>query len=111
MVKYFQLFLILICCFSCLPSNETLEQALEQSGSNRQELEKVLSHYADGTLKLKAARFLIENMPGHYTWDSPQLVVYRAEMDSLYSDMSSAVKRVIYFVPWTMTSSWIVVAR
>ena len=24
-----------------------------------------MSHYADDTLKLKAVRFLIENMPGH----------------------------------------------
>lgn len=85
---------------ACSRSSNLLEQALEQSGANRQELEKVLSHYVGDTLKQDAARFLIENMPGHYTLNSSQLAAYRAEMDSLYPDMSSVVKRVIYSVPW-----------
>ena len=45
-----------------------LEQALELAGSNRCELEKVLEHYADDSLKLEAAKFLIRNMPGHYSY-------------------------------------------
>lgn len=43
-----------------------LETALIQAGDNRVELEKVLSYYADDSLKYKAACFLIENMPYHY---------------------------------------------
>lgn len=39
--------------------------ALDSAGSNRGELEKVLAHYADDTLKFKAACFLIGNMEGH----------------------------------------------
>ena len=54
---------LLICSCSC---NSQLDDALELSGSNRLELEKVLSHYQDSGLKLDAARFLIENMPGKY---------------------------------------------
>ena len=36
------------------------------AGENRQELEHVLWHYKDDSLKLAAARFLIENMPYHF---------------------------------------------
>lgn len=43
----------------------TLERALTFAGENRQELEQVLLHYKDDSLKLAAARFLIENMPYH----------------------------------------------
>ena len=92
--------LLLSFLFSCSSSDTVLEEALERSGSNRSELEKVLFHYENDALKLRAAHFLIENMPGHYTWDSPQLAVYRAKMDSAYPVMSSVVKRVVYSIPW-----------
>ncbi|MBP5362438.1 MAG: hypothetical protein J6Y71_05370, partial [Ruminococcus sp.] len=46
-------------------SNEYLEYALRAAGNNRGELEAVLEHYKDDPEKLAAARFLIENMPGH----------------------------------------------
>lgn len=51
---------------SCHPS--PLETALEKAGTNRTELEEVLTHFGrspEDSLKYKAARFLIENMPGH----------------------------------------------
>lgn len=44
----------------------SLEVALRAAKSNRSELEKVLHHYQrtpDDSLKYKAARYLIENMP------------------------------------------------
>lgn len=47
-----------------------MHKALEISDENRQELEKVLCHYSKNdadNLKLEATKFLIENMPGHYT--------------------------------------------
>ena len=47
-----------------------LEEALLQSGKNRIELEKVLSHYQNDKLKYEAARFLIVNMVGAYGYDS-----------------------------------------
>ena len=45
-----------------------LEQSLQLAGENRGELEKVLEHYKDNPHKLAAARFLIENMPAHYSY-------------------------------------------
>lgn len=59
--------IIIILTNCCTPSK--LEEALVLSGNNRPELEKVLQHYSSpaDSLKSRAARFLIENMPGHYT--------------------------------------------
>lgn len=54
---------ILIECTS--PDDKRLEQALQWAGDNRDESEKVLTHYADDPEKLAAARFLIMNMPRH----------------------------------------------
>ena len=55
--------LILAFCF--VACNPGLDSALEQAGSNRDEMEKVLEHFRDDpdTLKYSAAVFLIENMP------------------------------------------------
>ena len=60
------IFLLLISCDQYSPR---IREALELSGNNRQQLEKVLQHYSspNDSLKLQAAIFLIENMPGHYT--------------------------------------------
>ena len=47
-----------------------LRSALEQAGANKEELLNVIEHYkkdpAD-SMKLRATRFLIENMPGHFS--------------------------------------------
>lgn len=56
-------FLLFFSC-STLPIN--VQKALEQSGKNRTELEKVIEHYKNEPQKLKAAYFLIGNMPGKY---------------------------------------------
>ncbi len=49
-----------------IQSSTELENALTLAGKNRAELELVLQHYREGDdpLKLKAAEFLIANMPG-----------------------------------------------
>ena len=57
-------------------ANEYLEYALRAAGYNRSELEAVLDHYKDDPEKLAAARFLIENMPGHYSYKSPRINDY-----------------------------------
>lgn len=57
---------IWISCNRTGNDNPRLEKALSLSGSNRQELEKVLHHFSQNpsdSLYLKAAIFLIENMP------------------------------------------------
>lgn len=60
----------IICVASLLTSCTTemqrrLDYALEQSGNNRGELERVLTHFADHPDKLSAAQYLIANMPCH----------------------------------------------
>ncbi len=57
--------LMLLLFMSCR-RDVALERALTLAGDNRQELEYVLQHYKDDSLKLAAARFLIENMSYHF---------------------------------------------
>ena len=45
-----------------------INQVLRQAGDNRPELEAVLAHYADEPEKLAAARYLIANLPAHYSY-------------------------------------------
>lgn len=52
-------------------TNNALETALQKAGKNRGEMEKVLKHYQQSpkdSLKYRAARFLIENMPEHISY-------------------------------------------
>jgi hypothetical protein len=61
-----------------------LEQALLISGDNHVELEKVLNHYANEPLKLKAAEFLISNMLRHVSYQNQKYVErYYNEIDSV----------------------------
>jgi hypothetical protein len=58
------------------------------AGENRIELEKVLEHYSNDpadNLKLKAARFLIENMDLYFFYASPRLDAYYNTLDSIFS--------------------------
>ena len=60
-------------------SRSALENALNQAGSNRSELETVLSHYKSSDAnpqKLRAAEFLIENMPAHYSYAGTEIYEY-----------------------------------
>lgn len=69
MTKYITLFFICIFTISCREKySGGILQSLELAGSNRDELEKVISHYEENrsdSLKLKAALFLVENMKYH----------------------------------------------
>ena len=71
------------CLLSC---DRIPEQALQQAGDNRAELEKVLAHFKDDPdpLKYRAAKFLIENMPYHYTYEGDAVEAY----DSAYLQMA-----------------------
>jgi hypothetical protein len=72
--------------------NNTLEQALRAAGDNRAELENVLTRYAGDpvdSLKYRAAVFLIENMPYHFSYSSPGIDRFREAVwayDSPYSN-------------------------
>ncbi len=73
---------------SCSNSDNKLESVLTLSGENRPELEKVLDYYSaapNDSLKYKAARFLIENMPGHYSYRYDDIESLYHEVDSIYT--------------------------
>lgn len=61
-----------------------LSQALLLSGSNRQNLEDVLSYYSNDSLKYKAACFLIENMCDYYFLTSPEVQTYYKKMNDVF---------------------------
>lgn len=61
--------LLLFLFLSCTNHmQERVAVALNFSKDNKQELKKVLSYYKGQSSKLKAAQFLIANMPYHYTY-------------------------------------------
>ncbi|MCF0195677.1 MAG: transglutaminase domain-containing protein [Bacteroidaceae bacterium] len=71
-----------------------LEQALQFAGENRVELEKVLTHYVDDSLKLEAAKFLIRNMPGHFSYaysDTTTIMRYASSIDSIVESMKDEI--------------------
>ncbi|MDE5652980.1 MAG: hypothetical protein K2I48_05880 [Muribaculaceae bacterium] len=60
-----------------------LDESLSASKDNRAELEKLLNHYSQDSLKLEAAKFLIKNMPGHYSYQDSQLMErYYAQVEA-----------------------------
>lgn len=61
------IFCALLATWSC---DHELQQALDMSGHNRSELEKVLEHFKNDSdpLKYESAKFLIENMPYNYSF-------------------------------------------
>lgn len=88
--------IVIVISVSCssISENKRLEQALESAGSNRQELEKVLSYYSKDSERLEAARWLIINMPLHFTSTGPEVERYR-EYFRIASDQSKNIKLVI----------------
>ena len=86
-MKTFSKYAILMSCMLlCMACNRNLDRALQQAGDNRAEMEKVLAHFKDDPdpLKYRAAKFLIENMPYHYTYEGKAIEAY----DSIYLQMA-----------------------
>ena len=65
--KLIYFFSLAVFLSACSPHSRELERALRLAGDNRAELEKVLAHFQHDELKLKAAKFLITNMPYHFS--------------------------------------------
>lgn len=85
---------VLTICLSCNQEDKYLRSALKAAGNNRPQLEAVLEHYRNNPEKLAAARFLIENMPGHYSYaDSTALKYYVAAKKILVSGLSPDEQR------------------
>lgn len=81
---------------------DRLEKALAAAGTNRQELEGVLAHYEGDSLKLEAAKFLITNMPGHFSYrDSEGEARFYATADSVLRSVKDFYKNICqYFDIW-----------
>lgn len=52
---------------SCRQADVLPDNVRTAAGKNGQELQRVLDHYDNDPLKQRAAMYLLENMPGHYT--------------------------------------------
>ena len=93
--NHFVILLFIMVACSCYP--EEVEQALQYAGNNREQLEDVLRHYGESpadSLKLKAAEFLIANMPWHYSFDEELLKSYYAKADPIVRSNLSREEKV-----------------
>lgn len=91
LILVYVLFFIFV--FSCTPrATDPLSIALTFAGDNRSELEKVLNHYLDDTLKYKAACFLIGNMPPLYSYSQAGYRTTHAAMKKAVEDKDHDVQ-------------------
>lgn len=104
MRKHNYLFIILfigfqLVLYSCSVKDTELEQALAYSKNNRIELEKVLNYYRNvkpDSLKSEAAKYLIINMPRHFSYDIHGQEYYDS-IDSILNiivDKNSIIKKI-----------------
>jgi hypothetical protein len=87
--KYFSILVLIITVNSCIRTKDKLENALLAAGENRVELEKALDRYhrePSDSLKYKAAKFLIENMPQYYYYEGELLDNYAEYYKLLYTE-------------------------
>lgn len=94
MKSFFCAIIALVTLSTCGGKASRLEQALDFAGENRMELEMVLEHYSTDpadSLKYRAACFLIENMPFHYSISSK-------ETDSFVTEIRQYASRHEYAV-------------
>ena len=80
-----------IALFCTCYKRSDLSTALYYAYDNKEELENALRHYMfedPNPEKLAAAQFLIENMPGHYSYSSSEVYSYYAYADSILADTS-----------------------
>jgi len=81
------LLLIAICSYSCKTQigqiPDEVEKVLKAATRNRSELEKVIIHYRNDSLKLKAAFFLIGNMRFHFGYQGESLDAYNKVFDKI----------------------------
>lgn len=84
MIRFNLLLLLFILIFSCGKRDHSLEKALAMAGPNKVQLDSVLSYYQNDSLKLKAAKYLIRNMPHHYSYkDTTYFRSFYNQIDSM----------------------------
>lgn len=96
-------FVMAVLLMSCTksPDSDPLVAALHAAGENSPELEKVLEHYASegDSLKFAAAKWLIGNMPGHYSYsDSKCAELFYDKVDSVIKARADISPAEIRFV-------------
>ncbi|SEG29503.1 hypothetical protein SAMN05444001_1334, partial [Parabacteroides chinchillae] len=92
-------FIIALLLLSCTSVEEKeLFKILDFADANRDELEKVLEHYKQDSLKLKATYFLIKNMLGHAGYDSITL----KDLQPAYNKLVTISKK----HNWERSVSW-----
>ena len=92
----FNKIILIITIFSFCSCNKDyhLNQVLKVAGDNRPQLESVLNHYKDNPEKLAAARFLIENMPPHRSYQGDEIhQYYEIARSVLASDLTPVQQR------------------
>lgn len=78
-------FLYIVLCFVSCNDRTQLDVVYDAAGINGIELKKVIDHYSEkseDSLKLKAATFIIENMPGHGSLQSEAGEAFRQAVNS-----------------------------
>ena len=99
--RFFMVFVllpVLAAAFSgCSRDSIYLRKALKYAGENRHELETVLRHYRtvdDDPEKLDAAKYLIGNMPVHYSYSSGEIEnFYDEALEIMHSGVSAEQQR------------------
>lgn len=81
--KYCFICFLSLCFVSCNRYDVQLKSALEEAEENRKELEKVLKYYENDEEKKEAAKFLIRNMPVHFSSVDNHLENYYNTVDSI----------------------------
>lgn len=86
---------------SACANKTALNEALSFSGNNRKELQKVIDYYSkrpEDSLKLKAAFFLIENMPYHNFIESTKLDIIKRRLYSTAKEKNVYAKEALSLI-------------
>ena len=97
MKKAAYLCIVALVLVSCNNYSSGTIRALDEAGKNKQELEKVLNFYKTNpadSLKYKAALFLVENMPNHYSHKS--VTGFEDAFDSISNYPMDGLRRGIF---------------
>ncbi|QZE15545.1 hypothetical protein K4L44_06850 [Halosquirtibacter laminarini] len=80
-MRYLGPIISILICVSCLSPEQ---RVINQAGTNGGELQKVLDHFKNDSIKEKyeAAKFLIRNIGGHFAYDTSRFHEYKLFLDT-----------------------------
>lgn len=85
-IQFFCLISTLVFCSCRFASIDKLEEAFTAAGDNAIELEKVIMHFSKDkhlSQHLDAAKYILENMPGHTSMDDANYLAYSKQLKSI----------------------------